>query len=288
MNYSLLIQNRKSTREFTSRKVSKDDIEEITSYYKSDDCERLLPEIRTDLLIFEEDAQEDLEGAAGYNDFLIGAPNYLVLLSEKAPYAGINAGYIMEDLILKLQEMELGSCWITFADSNEVKEALDIDSPLDVAAIAAFGHGQKAVRSLHVNVKSMYDVDISAKHQYFNPKKKFSELVFKDTWGNSEGVDEFVESYGDMLGEAFYAACLSPSYLNRQPYGFIIHEKSIYLIKTDDPYTTKNDSALDLGIVLLHFTSVAAGWMGSLKWQLGDDKVLTVPENYQVIGKCEL
>ena len=33
-----------------------------------------------------------MEGAAGYESFLIGAPNYLVLLSAKGELAGENAG----------------------------------------------------------------------------------------------------------------------------------------------------------------------------------------------------
>ena len=129
MNYSALIQNRKSVRAFTDKKVSAAALAEIEDYYRKS-CQRLVPGLETKLCVFGEEAKAALEGAAGYENFLIGAPNYLVLLSAKGDWDGENAGYMMEDLVLKLTDMNLGSCWLTFTDSERVKNALKIDSPL--------------------------------------------------------------------------------------------------------------------------------------------------------------
>ena len=157
MNYSALIQNRKSVREFADKPVSAAALAEIEAYYQKS-CQRLVPELETKLCVFGQEAREALEGAAGYESFLIGAPNYLVLLSAKGELAGENAGYMMEDLVLKLTDMDLGCCWITFTDSEKVKAALKIDSPLDVAAIVAFGQGIKTTKRLRVNILSMSNV----------------------------------------------------------------------------------------------------------------------------------
>ena len=240
MNYSALIQNRKSVREFADKPVSAAALAEIETYYQKS-CQRLVPELETKLCVFGQEAREALEGAAGYESFLIGAPNYLVLLSTKGELAGENAGYMMEDLVLKLTDMDLGCCWITFTDSEKVKAALKIDSPLDVAAIVAFGQGVKTTKRLRVNILSMSNVDISAKRQYFAPKHGLHDMVFMDTWGNTQGVDEYIGFYDDMLWEALYAATQSPSYLNRQPYGFVIHDGQITLVKAPDNYTDEID-----------------------------------------------
>ena len=104
MNYSLLIENRRSAREFTQQHICPCALTRIKNYY-NETCRRLDSSIKTALLIFGADAKEKLEGTAGYERFLIGAPNYLVLLSEKHPLAGLNAGYMMQDLSLKLQDM---------------------------------------------------------------------------------------------------------------------------------------------------------------------------------------
>ena len=287
MNYSALIQNRKSVREFSDRYVSFDAIEQIKTYYNHH-VRRLLPEVETELRMFGLDARAVLEGAAGYKQFLVGSPPYRVLLSANAPLAGENAGYIMEDLILKLTEMGLDSCWMTFTDSEYVKTALEIDSPLDVAAIAAFGYGVKTTKRLRLNALSMSKIDISAQRQYFAPKKGVSDLVFLDSWGNRDGVEEFIGFYDDMLWEAFYAASLSPSYLNRQPYGFVLRDGRVYLVQIPDEHTDEIDGQLDLGIVLLHFSAVAEKWAGKVDWRFEDVGALVLPEGYKAIASAAL
>ena len=287
MNYSALIQNRKSVREFTNKKVAASALAEIEGYYQKS-CQRLIPDLETELYVFGEETKEALEGAAGYQSFLIGAPQYLILLSAKDVYAGENAGYIMEDLVLKLTDMDLGSCWLTFSDSEQVKKALNITSPLDVAAIVAFGYGVKTTKRLRLNVLSMSNVDISAQRQYFAPKHGIHDMVFMNSWGNCDGVDEFIGFYDDMLWEALYAATLSPSYLNRQPYGFIIHDDGITLVQTPDSHTGEIDGKLDLGIVLLHFTSVAAQWAGKITWHFEETSKLQLPEGYMAVASCAL
>ena len=288
MNYSALIQNRKSVREFADKKVSAAALEEIEAYYQKS-CQRLVPELETKLCVFGEEAKAALEGAAGYESFLVGAPNYLVLLSAKGDLAVENAGYMMEDIVLKLTDMDLGCCWLTFTDSEKVKGVLKIDSALDVAANVAFGQGVKTTKRLRVNILSMSKVDISAQRQYFAPKHGLHDMVFMNTWGNCEGVDEYIGFYDDMLWEAFYAAAQSPSYLNRQPYGFIIHDGQITLVKAPDSYTDEIDGKLGLGIVLLHFTSTASQWAGKIKWSFGADAAkLQLPEGYETVASCKV
>lgn len=287
MNYSALIQNRKSVREFSYKYVPSEEVESIKRYYGGQ-VRRLLPELNTELRIFNLDARTVLEGAAGYKNFLIGSPQYMVLLSEKHPQAGLNAGFIMEDLILKLADMGFDSCWLTFTDSDFVKAALEIESELEVAAIAAFGYGEKTTKRLRLNVRSMSKVDVAAQRQYFNPKVSVENLVSLNSWGNWEGVEERIGFYDDLLWEAFYAASLAPSYLNRQPYGFVIHDSGITLVQKPDEYTGEIDSQLNLGVVLHHFTSVASQWAGKIAWNLNEAPALQLPEGHKAIATCAL
>ena len=288
MDYNALIQNRKSARQFTDKKVPDSVCGELEAYH-SGGCQRLVPGIATQLRFFAEDSRKALEGAAGYNEFLVGAPRYLVLLSETAELAYENAGYIMEDLVLKLEDMSLGSCWLTFTDSAAVKKALGIDSPLEVAAIAAFGYPAKARKRMHFNILSMSKVDISAQRHYFDPKRPVSDMVYLGSWGNTEGRDEHIGFYDDMLWETFHAASLSPSYLNRQAYGFVIADGQVVLVSRPDEYNTEIDGKLSLGVVMLHFAAVAAAWTGKVCWKLGKDaKQIALPEGYSVVASCSL
>lgn len=288
MNYSAIIQNRKSVRAFTDKKVPFSVAQEIKTYYEKS-AKRLIPELRTELYVFCDDVKAALEGAAGYNQFLVGAPQYLVLLSAKDALAEINAGYIMEDLVLNLTDMDLNTCWVTFTDSDQVKDALGIDSDLDVAAIVAFGYGAKTSKRLRLNILSMSNVDVKAKHQYMEPKRSVNDMVFLNTWGNTYKLDDYIGFFDNVLWESFYAASLSPSYLNRQAYGFVIHDGNVTLVRRPDEYTTQIDGNLSLGIVLLHFTAVAENWIGAIKWNFGlNAGKLQLPEGHEVIASCIL
>ena len=286
MNYSALIQNRKSVRAFTEKYVPFETMDKIKVYHAGR-ARRLLPEIETTLRVFGLDAKAALEGAAGYEKFLIGAPQYLILLSEQHPLALENAGYIMEDLLLKLADMGLDSCWLTFHDSERIKAALEIESEMDVVAVAAFGYGEKTTKRLRLNKLSMSNVDVAAQRQYFNPKVSVGQMVWLEEWGRSEGVEEHIGFYDDMLWEAFYAASLAPSYLNRQPYGFLIREGRIHLVQKPDSYTNGIDGRLNLGIVLLHFSAVAAQWAGKLNWRF-EEQGLPLPEGFRAVASVAL
>ena len=286
MNYAALIQNRKSVRAFREKQVPFQTLEQLKAYYR-DGVQRLIPEIGTELYFFGTDAREALEGAAGYHKFLVGAPQYLVLLTENHPQAGLNAGFVMEDLILKLTDLQLDSCWVTFTDSDHVKDALGLESDLQVAAIAAFGYGEKTTRRLRLNIRSMSNIDIIAKRQFFEPKVSVKELVHRDQWGSRDGLEDAIGFYDDMLWEAFYAASLAPSYLNRQAYGFLLKPGSVTLVSKPDEYNTPIDSDLSLGIVLHHFTAVARDWAGNLRWRF-DPEGVDLPEGHRAVASAAL
>ena len=286
MNYSALIQNRKSTREFTDQEISYKDLDIIRDYCQKG-IRRLIPEIDTELYFFGRGTGAALEGAAGYNQFLVGAPQYLVLLSKKHPLAHINAGYMMQDVLLKLSDMNLDSCWLTFTDSDDIKGVLGIAADMEVAAIAAFGYGKKTVRRLRLNFRSMSNVDLVAKHRYMEPKRSVEDMAFLDSWGNVDGLDKYLGFFDDMLWEAIYAASLSPSYLNRQAYGFLLKDGEISLVERPDRYNVDIDKDLSLGIVLLHFSAVAENWAGRLSWRFGEEAArLDLPEGHKVIATC--
>ena len=108
MDYPLLIEERVSNKTFQEKAIPGDIIEAIKAYHDKN-CLRLIPDIKTELIITGSDVKEALEKAAGYNAPLVGSPSYMVLTSEDKQGAGLNAGYIMEDLMLKARDLGYGS-----------------------------------------------------------------------------------------------------------------------------------------------------------------------------------
>ena len=283
MNYSALIENRKSVREFKNREVPASDVTALRSYYEKG-CQRLIPEIPTELVVLGTDARSALEGSAGYQDLLVGAPQYLVLLSGDHPKAVMNAAYMMEDLVLKLEDLELNSCWITFADGEKVKSALGLNSPLKVAAIVAFGYGVRTAKKMRFNILSMSNVDIAAQRAYYAPKKEIRELVSLNELDQIQGLDEVIGFYDDMLWQSFYAASKSPSYLNRQPYAFLLKGGDLMLVELKDDYTDPVSMQQDLGVVMLHFDAVAQQWVGRIHWDLEPQADVKLPQGCKVVA----
>ena len=105
--------------------------------------------------------------------------------------------------MLKLTELDIDSCWLTFTDSARIKTALGLTTPLEVAAIVAFGYGEKTQKKLRLNILNMSMVDVTVERQYFAPKKGIRELVSVDTWGNKEGLDEMLASTMICSGRRF-------------------------------------------------------------------------------------
>jgi hypothetical protein len=194
---------------------------------------------------------------------------------------------MMQDMSLKLNDLGLGSCWITFTDSDAVKKALSIESKLDVAAILAFGHGKPARRRPRINILSMSNIDINAKRRYMDPKRGISDLVFLEEWGNTYKVEDYMGFFNDMLWESFYAVSLSPSYLNRQAYGFLIRDGEIILVARPDGHNTQLDGDLSLGIAMLHFDVVAEQWAGKVQWNFAPGNI-PLPEGHRAIAACSL
>ncbi len=287
MNYSLVIEDRKSTREYKKKAVGADVGDAIRAYHDNG-CMRLFPEINTEIFITGSEDKEKLEGAAGYKEFIAGSPSYMLLLTEPHEYSGINAGYMAEDISLMLIDKGYGVCFVTFSDSDAVKRVIGIESEKEVAAILAFGNPERARKKMHVNLLTMAGISFREKQQYFAPKKGALDLAYVDRFGNKDDVDEQIDFYGDLLWESLLAASNSPSYMNRQPYAFIIKEHRLILVSVPDKWTDDIDKDLNLGVVMQHVAAVALPYNGSAKWTMGGQDVEGLPEGGKVIAEFEI
>jgi len=288
MDYSAMIQNRKSFRAFLDTPVTTAALNEINRYFLND-CKRLIPSIDVEIEIFKGDVKEQLEGSAGYRDFMIGASCYLVVLSEDAEFCTENAGYLTEDLVLRMTDLNLSTCWLTFNDGEDVKKALGIKSDKHIAALVAFGYGKKTSKKIRLNVTNRSKVDIEVRQEYYSPHVGVDNMVSMGKWGNKEGLYDVIGDMESTLWRGFYAASLAPSYLNRQPYGFVIDKGMVVLVETCDEYTDPYSEKLNLGIVMLHFVGVVSQMLNPVTWVMGPyEHDLGLPEGCRVVASCKV
>lgn len=267
MDYKNLILNGRSVREFKNKKISEKYFKEIEDYIKNN--KKLLPELSFELKIFDKDeVYTKLQNVAGYNGHMIEAPHYCIILSDVEKGYIENSGYIGERLILKSRSLDIDSCWITFDDSDKIKEKLNISSNKDVTAIIALGYGE--------NVK--------AKNKRSSERLGIEEIVYMGEWGNNASIDELEER---GLLDAFSYARMAPSTLNRQPWRFIIDGGNLVLAVKKDGFTGDYEKCIDAGIAMLYFGLIIDSTMFDLKCNVGTpEKAYNIDSDYEIMGYC--
>lgn len=284
MDYMKLVEERKSIRSFKSGGVSEKQRNEIREYFET--IPHLVPGIAVDLVGFDSSRTEELENCVGYQGLVIGAPFYLVLMSEVKDGYMENAGYICEDLILKLTDLGLDSCWLTIKDKEMLQKNLKFKPGKEPVSIIAYGYGKPERGALRLDIKSPSDVEFGTRDGHIAPKIKVEEMVYLETWGKGTKVDDEMADTG--LQNAFYAASLAPTFLNRQPYRMIWDGGVVVLVSTADSMTDEADDKLNCGAVMKNFAAVLSERRTKdTEWILREpDKKYQVPEGARIVGYC--
>lgn len=264
MDYYQLTIDRKSTRDFKEKDVPATILSEINDYFKT--CKRLVSSIDTELKLIDPDNSPMMNGCVGYKDLLIDAPSYLLILSAPADNYLENAGYIGEDMVLKLTDMGLDSCWITINEPDKLADRLKISGDKVPAALIAFGYGKAEAENARLDIVNMSDVSLKQRTGYIAPKLYITDALYSEDMGFTENPS-ILDTYTDLY-KGLISACCAPSFLNRQPYRFIIKGGKFILVSLTDNETATNDSKLGLGIVMLNFyrtltqrSGVYTGWV---------------------------
>lgn len=285
MDVFTLATNRRSNREFAKREISADKIQELKDHFAS--CPRLVPDINVEMLILGEDAAEKLNACVGYHRFLIKAFHYIVLLSDVDEHYIENAGYIGEELVLKLTEMGIESCWETIADEPLLKKRLNLAGDKAVAAVIACGY-EEAGLFARLGIKSPAEIFLKKKAGAPVPKKTIPQMFYDDEWGKAETISA-LDSDEDLY-KACAAVCHAPSFLNLQPCRLIHDGDKIVLVDVLDEMTNATDAKLNAGIIMMHFEGVVSRQSSGFKgWKLEAlDKDYKLPEGAYIVGFYQL
>lgn len=268
MNYTKIIDEIRTIRDFKNNPVEQSIIEEIITTGK--DAKGVGNDENVSVLFIDNGNEliDKLSGKAGYYGKLIEAPHYLVITSEEFPGYMENSGYIMELMRLKAWDKGLGTCWLSIEDEDALKEVLGIGSNSRLTAFAAIGYQYKGI----------FKKDLSSRAD----RHGVEEIVYFQNWGNPCPVD-ILENRG--FANVLHYTKLAPSWGNEQPWRFIIdNDKVVLTIKENH----KREVHLDAGIIMLYFEKSAheEGIRGS--WTVDGDNVILekygIPQEYEVIG----
>lgn len=289
MNYKKLITERKSVRDYKKTKVSEKNINKILEY--SINCGKLISTIENEIIIKDNDKDnvfDILNGTAGYLGRMIEAPHYLIILSDKNEYYVENTGYLGEKILLKAFDLGVNSCWITFPNSDIIKEKLNITTNKEVCALIALGYDANKTKIINpMQVGGNYSksqIDVVNDNTSF--RYKIQDIVYFKEWDNKANLSD-LKRMG--LLEALHYARMAPSTLNRQPWRFILDDGMLILTIRDDDNTSEYEEKIDSGISMLYFELIVDQTLFDLTWIMGKPKKeYSIPENYKIVSFCKI
>ncbi|MCI8275766.1 MAG: nitroreductase [Lachnospiraceae bacterium] len=160
--------------------------------------------------------------------FHVKAPYYMVFFSEPGKYAMVNAGYLLEQIVLYMTGHGVGTCYQGSA------KAVGLSGPagMEPVMVVAFGYADERLHRESFRAKRLPLKDL---------------CVFKE---------DSTEETRLML----QAARLAPSALNRQPWRFIVYQNRIHIFSKKEPVSLRTKESrigFDMGIMLFHVTLAA-------------------------------
>lgn len=231
-------------------------IEGIRKYVRQ--LTSLYPEIDTKMVLLENsDGRADIKGA-----FTMKAPYYLALYSEEKEGCLLNAGFLLEQMVLYFHSRGIGSCYLGYARIPGEESDEDGKSLLGVLA---FGSPKGEL----------------SREQSAAKRKSLKELcVFK-------------EEAGKYTMELLEAARMAPSAINQQPWRFVVYQNRIHVFmrkSTVATYSLRKLDRISMGAMLCHMMTAADElWLDITMKRIENIRHKLVPNNQYVtsilIGK---
>lgn len=250
------LKTRTSTRDYKEKNLDENTTKKIFEIVEAE-AEKLGKEDLSFLVNTDgESVYKSLEGVAGYRGIMIKAPAYIALNTlNNNPASIVKGAYGMEEIITRLNELGLGSCWITVSDvETTVKQSAFNFTDGDVNLLLAVG----------------YPLNDEVRQQRYDDRKPTEDLVFLGDF-DTQATDEDLEQRG--LNDIFDYAKFAPSTHNEQPWRFVIVDDEINLYIED----FKGDvNLIDAGIIMYYIDelgkslAMASGW--DVKPEISSDK----------------
>ncbi len=155
----------------------------------------------------------------------VKAPHYLVVTSHESDHYLINAGYMVEKLVLEMTALNIGTCWQGGPVKDEViQKFLGLPKAQKMVILVSFGY-------------------TNADHKTEYKRKDLEDLI----------IGKQDEEWKLILE----AARLSPSSINSQPWRFIFNKNKIHVYKKPPKNFIMKKligdlNKIDIGIALSH------------------------------------
>lgn len=228
MNLMDALYKRKSVRKYLNKQLPAEVFEEMQNIIQT--AERLYPEIPMNIHIVKEGEKIHKISSGFIGSYgKIEAPHYLVVTSEEKEGYLENIGFTLENVVLQLTEMNIGTCWIGGSiNKSLLKNIITIEEKQFPVIVLSFGTPEK-------------EEDLKPKTPDSYKRKALKDII-----------------KGDLNSDWTYimnAVRVAPSAVNFQPWRYIIDRNSVDLYVAKKLIITKHIELMqkiDAGISLSH------------------------------------
>ncbi len=222
MNLYEAVYNRKSVRHYKMELLPQEFFRNLRKFEQG--LQSFAPEVHYSVeLVNAMDGEARVRGM-----FHVKAPYYLVFFSEPGKHAMVNAGYLLEQIVLYMTGHGVGTCY------QGAAKAVGLSGPagMEPVMVVAFGYADE---KLH-------------RESFLAKRLPLKELcVFK-------------EDSTEELRLILQAARLAPSAFNRQPWRFVVYQSRIHVFARQEPFPLRGKEGMlwiDMGIMLSHVALAA-------------------------------
>ncbi len=232
------LQKRHSTRSYNAEPLAEDKIAALHDFF----THFLSPPIRATLIT--EGVDKIFRGVIGRYGKVKGAPACIAFITDTtAPHHQEKTGYYGEAAILECTALNLATCWVGgLFDRAAAGRHMELAPGERIFAVTPVGYPADAMT---------FDERLMKGLAKSHTRKELSQLctgMSPDKWPG-------------WVKSALEAVRCAPSALNRQPWRFLVEEKSITLSLDNDKDSPFLSKLLDCGIAMLHI-EVGAGSHG--------------------------
>ncbi|MDI3483209.1 MAG: hypothetical protein PWQ88_1080 [Candidatus Methanomethylophilaceae archaeon] len=176
----------------------------------------------------------------------------------------IDLGYRLEELVLKLTELEIGTCWMAGGlKKSPLQSMIQLKDEEMIAAVVSYGYPEKK-RLMEKAIKMLIRS---------NTRKAWGELFFKGDFSHPIENDDCPQ-----ISLCLEAVRLAPSASNRQPWRVVLSDGAAHLYLQHTPAFQSERLGhdiqyLDIGIAMCHLQLVCQELGEGGEWYLEDPNI---------------
>lgn len=230
---------RKSTKQYSQKKVKKELLEEVKNI-----CSQIT------YLNKELNIKAHVIDRGHLINFLMGknckvkSPHYIIITSDNGEDYLQNIGYAMEEVVLKLTSLGIATCWLECNIKREdILEFVDLESEEDLDVEETEAENIEKEK----NLENPYSIIA------FGYPEEGEKLFKNNKNADRKRINNICKKLDKSLEKIVEPLRLAPSMKNSQPWVLYNKDNNIHLYEEKQKKNLSNTNKISMGIALRHF-----------------------------------